>query len=202
MDWTGLDTSGEFLKRQERKHFRIVMIWAQSVTYYMCRLIATKPLHRDPSRSGFSRRRFSLIYCFCFHTSWAWQIKVTAIWICEGSLVQWCSWVETPKDVTIGHCIVSLTKGNRRRSDCPPVDTWWMYLYSQTGLHHEELVHQLFVKGPHVLRYKLLMHGQAKFQNLCLDSNIRKIIHINDYLCYVPAGKIQAQDQARCTRYC
>lgn len=48
----------------------------------------------------------------------------------------------------------------------PPFST---HLYPKARFHHKELVHQFFVKGSHILRYKLLVHGQAKFQNLCLE---------------------------------
>ena len=47
----------------------------------------------------------------------------------------------------------------------------WAYLYSQTGLHEVELVHQLLMQRPHILRDVLLVHGQTVLQDVRLQVN-------------------------------
>lgn len=56
----------------------------------------------------------------------------------------------------------------------PPTATLCTHLYAQARLHHEELVHQLLVQRPHVLRDELFMHGQTKLQNLGLEGARRE----------------------------
>lgn len=61
-----------------------------------------------------------------------------------------------------------ISGGSERSRPCPPV-----YLYAQTGLHQMELVHQLLVQRSHVLRNKLLVHGEAVLQDMCLQDKVK-----------------------------
>lgn len=48
------------------------------------------------------------------------------------------------------------------------------HLDAEAGLHQVELVHQLLVERPHVLRHKLLVHGQAVLQDVSLRATTRR----------------------------
>lgn len=56
-------------------------------------------------------------------------------------------------------------QGTAWESDCRNSD---LYLYAEAGFHEMKLIHQFLVQGPHVLRYKLLMHCQPKLQYVSL----------------------------------
>lgn len=64
----------------------------------------------------------------------------------------------------------------------PTLPSLSSHLDAEAGLHQVELVHKLLVERPHVLRHKLLVHGQAVLQDVSLrgEGGPLENIHNND----------------------